>query len=69
MNFGNLKWRRRMMCSKSAAEPTMKAPSLKHAEVAVEKKEGEGPLNYWGIPRSKITREDGTAWPWKLRRV
>ncbi|KAJ9538083.1 hypothetical protein OSB04_030816 [Centaurea solstitialis] len=65
-DFGNFfKWRRRRMCTKSAAEPAMKAPSLKQAEVAAEKKEESEPLSYWGIPKSKITREDGTPWPWK----
>ncbi|KAI7745432.1 hypothetical protein M8C21_015020, partial [Ambrosia artemisiifolia] len=54
---------RRMMCS--AAEPAAKAPAVKQAEEGEKKKEGGGEVaSYWGISRSKITREDGTEWPW-----
>lgn len=63
-DFGNFKWRRLMS---SAAEPASKAPSVKQDETGTEKKEGGGqvvPSSYWGISRSKITREDGTEWPW-----
>lgn len=63
-DFGNFKWRRMMS---SAAEPAAKAPSLKQADARTEKKEGGDeivPSSYWGISRSKITREDGSEWPW-----
>lgn len=65
-DFGNFKWRRRMS-SGSAAEPASKAPSVKQDEAGTEKKEGGDQVvlsSYWGISRSKITREDGTEWPW-----
>ncbi|PWA48180.1 ubiquinol oxidase 2 [Artemisia annua] len=56
--------RRRMMSSSSAAEPTTsKAPSVKAHEEKKEEKKKEV-FSYWGISRSKITREDGTEWPW-----
>ena len=32
-----------------------------------EAKKGESSVmvsSYWGISRSKVTREDGTDWPW-----
>ncbi|KAI3715819.1 hypothetical protein L6452_22807 [Arctium lappa] len=66
-DFGKFKWRR-MMSSGSAAEPASKAPAVKQDEAGTEKKEeGGGQVvlsSYWGISRSKITREDGTEWPW-----
>ncbi|XP_024979954.1 ubiquinol oxidase 2, mitochondrial [Cynara cardunculus var. scolymus] len=63
-DFGSFRWRRMMS---SAAEPASKAPSVKQKEAGAEKKEGGGqvvPSSYWGISRSKVTREDGTEWPW-----
>lgn len=63
--FGRFQWRRMMS---SAAEPAAKAPSVKQKEAESEKKEGGGDKvlvsSYWGISRPKITREDGTEWPW-----
>ncbi|KAI3789031.1 hypothetical protein L2E82_01816 [Cichorium intybus] len=63
-DFGNFNWRRMMS---SAAEPAAKAPSVKQADATTEKKEGGDdvvPASYWGISKSKITREDGSEWPW-----
>ncbi|KAG6433014.1 hypothetical protein SASPL_104618 [Salvia splendens] len=57
-------WRRMMS---SAAEPTSSPPSsLKNSESPEEKAEKGGVVvsSYWGISRPKITREDGTEWPW-----
>ncbi|GJS65526.1 ubiquinol oxidase, mitochondrial-like protein [Tanacetum coccineum] len=51
------------MTGSSAAEPTSKAPSVKGQEEKKEEKKKEV-MSYWGISRSKITREDGTEWPW-----
>ncbi|KAL4588522.1 hypothetical protein LXL04_001413 [Taraxacum kok-saghyz] len=63
-DFGNFQWRRMMS---SAAEPAAKAPSVKQGEAGSEKKEGGDetlPASYWGISKNKITREDGSEWPW-----
>ncbi|XP_071691609.1 ubiquinol oxidase, mitochondrial [Rutidosis leptorrhynchoides] len=63
-DFGSFQWRRMMS---SAAEPAAEAPSVKQADAGGEKKEGGDKdlvSSYWGISRSKITREDGTEWPW-----
>ncbi|CAI9287067.1 unnamed protein product [Lactuca saligna] len=63
-DFGNFKWRRMMS---STAEPAAKPPSLKQGDAGTEKKEGGDevmPASYWGISRSKITRDDGSEWPW-----
>ncbi|GJY69033.1 ubiquinol oxidase, mitochondrial-like protein [Tanacetum coccineum] len=62
-DFENFTMRRRRMMSSSAAEPTSKAPSVKGQEEKKEEKKKEV-MSYWGISRSKITREDGTEWPW-----
>lgn len=61
-------WRRMMS---SAAEPTSSPPpsvdkAVKDGEMPT-KKVGKGDVvvsSYWGISRPKITREDGTEWPW-----
>ncbi|KAI3815160.1 hypothetical protein L1987_14817 [Smallanthus sonchifolius] len=63
-DFGNFEWRRMIS---SAAEPAAKAPSVKQADAGTAKKEGGDQVavsSYWGISRSKVTREDGTDWPW-----
>ncbi|KAL1544372.1 inducible alternative oxidase 2 [Salvia divinorum] len=54
-------WRRMMS---SAAQPTSSPPSsAKNSEFPAEK--GSVVVSsYWGISRPKITREDGTEWPW-----
>lgn len=31
--------------------------------------EEEGIVSYWGVPPSKVTKEDGTEWKWKSFRV
>ncbi|XP_052206175.1 ubiquinol oxidase, mitochondrial-like [Diospyros lotus] len=63
-------WRRRAMSS-AAAEKDRKESAVvdkdrKDSAVA-EKEEKTGSVavsSYWGISRPKITREDGTEWPW-----
>ncbi|XP_059653322.1 ubiquinol oxidase, mitochondrial-like [Cornus florida] len=63
--FGGFQWRRPMS---TAAERTPVAEKdRKEAPVEEEKKKGDGSVlasSYWGISRPKITREDGTEWPW-----
>ncbi|KAG6436328.1 hypothetical protein SASPL_101224 [Salvia splendens] len=57
-------WRRMMS---SAAEPTSSPPSsVENTELPAEKAEKGSVVvsSYWGISRPKITREDGTEWPW-----
>ena len=56
----------RMMSS--GAEPTSSPPpsaakAAKSSELPPEKG-GEVVSSYWGISRPKVTREDGTEWPW-----
>ncbi|XP_022763696.1 ubiquinol oxidase, mitochondrial-like [Durio zibethinus] len=64
--FSGFEWRRMM----SSAPPSMeKAPSEKEEKKnnsATEEKKGKelSLSSYWGISRPKITREDGTDWPW-----
>ena len=64
-SIGGAQWRRAMS---SAAERTSAVAEKDRKETAVAEKEKEesGVLvsSYWGISRSKITREDGTEWPW-----
>ncbi|KAH0783346.1 hypothetical protein KY290_002944 [Solanum tuberosum] len=64
----------RMMCSTS--EPTsknsmtssaMRKEDEKLSGDSVEKMEGEDDValsSYWGVSRPKITKEDGSVWPW-----
>ncbi|KAK3414156.1 hypothetical protein EUGRSUZ_I02663 [Eucalyptus grandis] len=61
----------RRMLSSSATEPAPidkeKKQSASAEEEEEKKKNGGGavvPSSYWGISRPKITREDGTEWPW-----
>ena len=64
-SIGGAQWRRAMS---SAAERTSAVAEKDRKETAVAEKEKEesGVLvsSYWGISRPKITREDGTEWPW-----
>ncbi|KAA8536463.1 hypothetical protein F0562_028941 [Nyssa sinensis] len=71
--FGGAQWRRMMSTASSPADtPAAAAPPTAVAEkdrnesaVAEEKKGGDVMVSsYWGISRQKITREDGTVWPW-----
>ncbi|XP_076915715.1 ubiquinol oxidase 2, mitochondrial-like [Bidens hawaiensis] len=59
--FGSFQWRRMLS---SGAEPTAKAPSVKQADAKKDDGEQVVPSSYWGISRNKVTREDGTEWPW-----
>ena len=70
--FGNFDWRGRMMSTASSPE---EAKTLKEndgrkeakSSSVTEAKKDEGNTtvsSYWGIARPKITREDGTEWPW-----
>ncbi|KAL1337769.1 hypothetical protein AAHE18_10G162500 [Arachis hypogaea] len=55
---------KRMMASESLRSP-VEANSTEKKE---EEKKSEGnslvASSYWGISRQKVTREDGTEWPW-----
>lgn len=67
--LGGAEWRRGMS---TAAERTKTAPAaeekdLKESAAADEKKKDGGEVmvsSYWGISRPKVTRDDGTEWPW-----
>lgn len=54
---------KRMMSSEAVKE----VPEKKD-EVPEKKKEGGGgevvASSYWGVARPRITKEDGTEWPW-----
>ncbi|KAL0334473.1 UNVERIFIED_CONTAM: Ubiquinol oxidase, mitochondrial [Sesamum angustifolium] len=60
-------WRRMMS---TAAEPSStsavaeKDDKSKSVATGNEKKGDVVVSSYWGISRSKVTREDGTEWPW-----
>ncbi|XP_057976565.1 ubiquinol oxidase, mitochondrial-like [Malania oleifera] len=59
--LGSSRWRRPMS---SAAETAM---TEKKERASAEKKNEDGQVmlsSYWGISRPKLTREDGTEWPW-----
>ncbi|XAR49452.1 Ubiquinol oxidase [Bertholletia excelsa] len=48
-------------------KPSTLAEKDRKDEAVAEKKEERGDMvvsSYWGISRPKITREDGTEWPW-----
>ncbi|KAL5568612.1 hypothetical protein UlMin_025187 [Ulmus minor] len=67
-------WRRRMavmMMSTADSPSPEKATALteedRRERSVTEEKKGESSMtvsSYWGISRSKVTREDGTDWPW-----
>ncbi|XP_030459125.1 ubiquinol oxidase, mitochondrial [Syzygium oleosum] len=58
----------RRMLSSPATDPAPADKARKESAVAEEEKKNGGgavvPSSYWGISRPKITREDGTEWPW-----
>jgi ubiquinol oxidase len=65
--FGSF-YSRRMM---SSVTPSIQTPppaekDQKESSAGDAKKGNDGVVvsNYWGISRPKITREDGTEWPW-----
>ncbi|CAK8578029.1 unnamed protein product [Lathyrus sativus] len=67
-NGGFFYWKR-MMASQAAIPPTGEAEAKSTGKEKSDK-ESSGTKNnkvvssYWGISRPKITREDGTEWPW-----
>ncbi|KAF5743937.1 ubiquinol oxidase mitochondrial [Tripterygium wilfordii] len=71
MSFGVFYWKR-MMSSTSAETDKVLAPNEKEKDkkensLTEEQKRKEAGVvfsSYWGILRPKVTREDGTEWPW-----
>ncbi|KAF3435021.1 hypothetical protein FNV43_RR22108 [Rhamnella rubrinervis] len=77
-DFGNFDWRRsmKMMRTMSTASSPEEAKTLTEKDGRKEnsssssvseakKDQGEAVVSsYWGIARPKITKEDGTEWPW-----
>lgn len=69
--FGGLRWWR-MMASEAAGASTPSESSTTEKEKEKENSLTEAKKreysvvasSYWGIPRRRITREDGTEWPW-----
>ncbi|CAL5438658.1 unnamed protein product [Camellia sinensis] len=64
-NGGGAQWRRNM--STDAGTTTAVAEKDRKESAVAEEKKGDGEVmvsSYWGISRPKITREDGTEWPW-----
>ncbi|XP_058731402.1 ubiquinol oxidase 2, mitochondrial [Vicia villosa] len=68
-NGGFFYWKR-MMASQASVPPTGEAEAKSTGKEKSEKEESSRTKNnkvvssYWGISRPKITREDGTEWPW-----
>ncbi|GAU34128.1 hypothetical protein TSUD_66070 [Trifolium subterraneum] len=62
-NGGFFYWKR-MMASKAASETEVKSTEKEKKEESSGKKNNVVVSSYWGISRPKITREDGTEWPW-----
>uniref|UniRef100_A0A5B7AFU2 Ubiquinol oxidase n=1 Tax=Davidia involucrata TaxID=16924 RepID=A0A5B7AFU2_DAVIN len=70
--FGGAQWRRRMSTASSSPGTSGVAPPTAVAgkdrgESALTEKKKDGDVmvsSYWGISRPKITRDDGTEWPW-----
>ncbi|CAJ2678093.1 unnamed protein product [Trifolium pratense] len=62
-NGGFFYWKR-MMSSKAASETEVKSTEKEKKEESSGKKNNAVVSSYWGISRPKITREDGTEWPW-----
>lgn len=57
----------RMMSSQAAPEEEKKEEKAEKESLRTEAKKSDGSVvvsSYWGISRPKITREDGTEWPW-----
>ncbi|GFY89403.1 hypothetical protein Acr_06g0013430 [Actinidia rufa] len=62
-------WRRAMSTAveKDRKESAVAEKDRKGSGVAEKKKEDGGKMvvsSYWGVSRPKITKEDGTEWPW-----
>lgn len=67
MAFGAFEWRR-MISSAAPAASAEKVPfekeDKKENPATEDKDRKEMVTSYWGISRPKVTREDGTDWPW-----
>ncbi|XVE93131.1 hypothetical protein REPUB_Repub01dG0163800 [Reevesia pubescens] len=66
VNFGGFEWRR-MMSSAPASmekEPLEKEEKKENSTAEENKGKEVAMSSYWGISRPRITREDGTDWPW-----
>ncbi|XAR53054.1 Ubiquinol oxidase [Bertholletia excelsa] len=63
---GGARWCR-AMCMAAETTTAVEEKKRKVSAVAQEKKDGGDVVisSYWGVSRPKITREDGTEWPWK----
>ncbi|GMH13546.1 hypothetical protein Nepgr_015387 [Nepenthes gracilis] len=55
---------RRAMSSKAAAAAVAETETKENSVESAKKEGGEVVSSYWGISRPKITREDGSPWPW-----
>ncbi|KAK9286864.1 hypothetical protein L1049_015270 [Liquidambar formosana] len=76
---GVAQWRRAISSVPAPAETTAVAEKegkessvagAKEREVEMKKDDGGGVVvsSYWGVSRPKLTREDGTEWPWNCFR-
>ncbi|XVE93130.1 hypothetical protein REPUB_Repub01dG0163700 [Reevesia pubescens] len=66
VNFEGFEWRRMMSSAPASMEKApLEKEEKKENSTAEEKKGKEVAMSsYWGISRPRITREDGTDWPW-----
>ncbi|XVF01570.1 hypothetical protein REPUB_Repub04eG0100400 [Reevesia pubescens] len=68
VTFGGFEWRRMMSFAPASMEKAPLEKEEKKENSTTEEKEGKEvaatPTSYWGISRPKITKEDGTDWPW-----
>nr|KJB32051.1 hypothetical protein B456_005G220500 [Gossypium raimondii] len=64
--FGGFEWRRMMSSSPASVEKATSEKEDKTENSVMEETKGKEVMaaSYWGISRPKITREDGTDWPW-----
>lgn len=68
--LGGFYWRRMMSTVPQSAETASlgeKEQKESQSSVSDDAKKGSDSVvvsNYWGIQRPKITREDGSEWPW-----
>ncbi|XP_057465383.1 ubiquinol oxidase, mitochondrial-like [Actinidia eriantha] len=68
--IGGAQWRRAVSTTageKDRKESAEAGKDPKGSGVAEKKKEDGGKMvvsSYWGVSRPKITKEDGTEWPW-----
>ncbi|KAF7143542.1 hypothetical protein RHSIM_Rhsim05G0106800 [Rhododendron simsii] len=67
--IGGAEWRRAMSTAaeRTKTEPPAEEKDRKESAAADEKKKDGGEVmvsSYWGISRPKVTRDDGTEWPW-----